>query len=75
MQEWNLVFDNNRELILTCRDAEITRNGLGEITNIHWNGIIDNIPIKADLNDCKLIYYKNLPKEDEGDTNNANPAD
>ncbi len=63
MQEWHLILNDSYELVVTCKDAEITRNGLGELTNIHWNGIKDNVPIKLDLSDCKCIYYKNLKSE------------
>lgn len=69
MQEWHLILNDGYELIITCKDAEITRNGFREITNIHWNGIKDNVPIKLDISDCKCIYYKILksgePKERE----------
>lgn len=60
MQEWHLLINDGREILITCESAEITRNGFKEITNIHWNGIKDNIPVKLDLNDCKCIYYRNL---------------
>lgn len=64
MQEWHIVMDDGYELIITCEEATITKNGLGEITNIHWKGIKDNVPIKMDLEKCKCIYYKEL-KESE----------
>lgn len=60
MQELHLVMDDGFELIITCKEAAITRNGYDEITNINWKGIKDNVPIKLDLSKCKCIYYKVL---------------
>ena len=58
MQEWHLILNDGFELVVTCEDAEITKDGFGTITNIHCNGVQDNIPVKLDLSECKCIYYK-----------------
>lgn len=63
MQRWHLKMKDGFILTITCKKAEITKNGFGEVTNIHWNGIIDNIPIRLDLNDCDAIWYENIKDE------------
>ena len=71
MQEWHLLINGGREIVITCESAEITRNRLKEVTNIHWNGIKDNVPVKLDLNDCKCIYYRNLKQEESEEQNDG----
>ena len=63
MQKWYLKMKDGFILTITCKEAEITRNGFDEITNIHWSGIIDNIPIKLDLTDCDAIWYESIKSE------------
>ena len=58
MQKWHLKMKDGFILNITCREAELTKNGYGEIINIHWKGIIDNIPIKLDIADCDAIWYE-----------------
>ena len=67
MQEWHLLLNDGQEIVITCKNAKITRRrSTDEIIGIDWEGIKDNIPVKLDLNDCKCIYYRNLnPKESE----------
>lgn len=65
MQEWHLLLNSGRELIVTCESAEITKNRFGEVTNIHWNGIKDNIPIRLNLESCECVYYKTLEKDEK----------
>ena len=64
MQEWHLILNDGYELIITCKNAEITKNGLGEVTNIHWNGIKDNVPIKLDLKAHAVVTETDADEEE-----------
>lgn len=44
------------ELPITCEECEITRNGLGNVTNIYWKGIKDFKPLILDVEDIEVMY-------------------
>ena len=44
------------ELPITCEECEITRNGLGYVTNVNWKGIKDFKPLILNIEDIEVMY-------------------
>lgn len=66
-----LVLDDGFELRVKCEDCEITRNGFGVITNIHFSGIKENKPLFLPTERLKCVY-RVLSDEKEGEEDEGN---
>ena len=53
------------EFDINCDDVEITKNGLGAVTNIKWTGIRDWKPLVLDLSDIELVL-RDMREEHDG---------
>lgn len=49
-------FKNGTQLVITCDEFSLTKNGLGDYTGYEIKGITDNKPLYINWSDITCIY-------------------
>lgn len=51
-----IMFRNGTEFRMKCDEFNIKKNGLGQLTEITFDGLVENKPIWFDLREVLCIY-------------------